>query len=588
MPGLGDIGSFLGSAQGQALGTGLMGLAQQGRSLLGNLGNIGAQGRYMEEYGGLQQSVMDTFNYYAPQLLAAQQAQAGAQYGQFYNPLNPTGTGGVGTQVGAQAFGVQPSQFDASQFQIPSINQQPAEDPGWYPGRILGSLTEQAPGGILGSILAGQWHPGQRLGEFTGLFGGGGDGGLNYQGPGTTGALGTTVSPGEQIPMKAGEEGRAPAETFNIGQFMMEEYQRREQEAMADLTTSGAQTIADLEARYGRGMETLEGMGAQERADIGQAYKELGAGQMQDMYGRGLRGSSVAATMGMGLQREETAEMGRLDERLREQRLGWEAGLSGDVINAQQMLDAQRVQARAGLQQDIIGELGQQRGELMGTTQALGQGEIGMLQYLLNSGLGYQIGLTEPMINALRDVNMGFGNEALNAQIAAISGAGVGGQDYARAMRDAASQAGWMGLGGAGIGAAGTIGAGALIASALTGGGAAAAGGAASVLSDRNAKKNIVPVDCKDTLKRLASIDISRWTYKDDPEDVPHVGPMAQDFHKAFRLGDSDKYIYVTDLGGVALAAIQGLNQRVEELIERVKDLEHESVEAAVPAAGGG
>jgi hypothetical protein len=54
---------------------------------------------------------------------------------------------------------------------------------------------------------------------------------------------------------------------------------------------------------------------------------------------------------------------------------------------------------------------------------------------------------------------------------------------------------------------------------------------------------------------------------------VAHLGPMAQDFKAAFGLGDSDTGIATVDEGGVALAAIQGLNQKVED---RVQALEHE------------
>ncbi|MGP8240136.1 MAG: peptidase S74, partial [Limisphaerales bacterium] len=44
-----------------------------------------------------------------------------------------------------------------------------------------------------------------------------------------------------------------------------------------------------------------------------------------------------------------------------------------------------------------------------------------------------------------------------------------------------------------------------------------------------------------------------------------HLGPMAQDFYAAFSLGADDKHITTIDEGGVALAAIQGLNQKLEE-----------------------
>jgi hypothetical protein len=41
---------------------------------------------------------------------------------------------------------------------------------------------------------------------------------------------------------------------------------------------------------------------------------------------------------------------------------------------------------------------------------------------------------------------------------------------------------------------------------------------------------------------------------------------MAQDFHAAFGLnGSDDKHISTVDESGVALAAIQGLNQKLEK-----------------------
>jgi hypothetical protein len=39
---------------------------------------------------------------------------------------------------------------------------------------------------------------------------------------------------------------------------------------------------------------------------------------------------------------------------------------------------------------------------------------------------------------------------------------------------------------------------------------------------------------------------------------------VAQDFHAAFGLGADDKRIATLDSSGVALAAIQGLNQKLE------------------------
>ncbi|MCL4789493.1 MAG: tail fiber domain-containing protein [Verrucomicrobia bacterium] len=81
--------------------------------------------------------------------------------------------------------------------------------------------------------------------------------------------------------------------------------------------------------------------------------------------------------------------------------------------------------------------------------------------------------------------------------------------------------------------------------------------------SDRNAKENFQPVNPQEVLEKVAALPVSRWNYKDDTR-VRHLGPMAQDFHAAFGLGADDKHIATVDADGVALAAIQGLNEKVE------------------------
>ncbi len=92
--------------------------------------------------------------------------------------------------------------------------------------------------------------------------------------------------------------------------------------------------------------------------------------------------------------------------------------------------------------------------------------------------------------------------------------------------------------------------------------------------SDRNLKENFTPVAPRDVLEKVASMAISRWNFKGDAT-TPHVGPMAQDFHAAFGLGTDDKHIATVDADGVALAAIQGLNQKLEEkLRERDREID--------------
>jgi trimeric autotransporter adhesin len=89
-----------------------------------------------------------------------------------------------------------------------------------------------------------------------------------------------------------------------------------------------------------------------------------------------------------------------------------------------------------------------------------------------------------------------------------------------------------------------------------------------TTLSDRDAKENIEPISVRDILNELVTMPISKWNYKDDPAQRRYIGPMAQDFHSAFGLGDDDKRISTLDSESVALAAIQGLNQKLEQTVK--------------------
>jgi hypothetical protein len=108
-----------------------------------------------------------------------------------------------------------------------------------------------------------------------------------------------------------------------------------------------------------------------------------------------------------------------------------------------------------------------------------------------------------------------------------------------------------------------------------TGGAELAQGATAwTALSDRNAKKNFQPVNVKGVLDKLAAIPIEQWNYKWEKDSaVPNIGPMAQDFKHAFFPGRDDKGISTLEFDGVELAAIQGLNQKMEEKDAEIQDL---------------
>lgn len=81
--------------------------------------------------------------------------------------------------------------------------------------------------------------------------------------------------------------------------------------------------------------------------------------------------------------------------------------------------------------------------------------------------------------------------------------------------------------------------------------------------SDRNIKENFTAVDGLEVLEKVAALPLSEWNYKSEG-GTRHIGPMAQDFKAAFGTGTDDKHISTVDADGVALAAIQGLNQKLE------------------------
>ncbi len=107
---------------------------------------------------------------------------------------------------------------------------------------------------------------------------------------------------------------------------------------------------------------------------------------------------------------------------------------------------------------------------------------------------------------------------------------------------------------------------------AVDGSGAPAAGvrlsagsGSWETLSDVNAKTGFVPVDENQILDRLMALPINTWSYRSQDASIRHIGPTAQDFYSAFRLGTDDRYISTVDEEGVALAAVQALARKVQQ-----------------------
>lgn len=90
--------------------------------------------------------------------------------------------------------------------------------------------------------------------------------------------------------------------------------------------------------------------------------------------------------------------------------------------------------------------------------------------------------------------------------------------------------------------------------------------------SDRNKKTNFQAVATADILTKLCAIPIQKWNYKDGT--MTHIGPMAQDFYAAYKIGLDDKTICAVDADGILMAAVQALANENQILKRQLLGLE--------------
>jgi hypothetical protein len=98
--------------------------------------------------------------------------------------------------------------------------------------------------------------------------------------------------------------------------------------------------------------------------------------------------------------------------------------------------------------------------------------------------------------------------------------------------------------------------------------------------STRSAKTDFQEVNVGDVLESLTALPMTSWRYKAEAADQRHIGPIAEDFQEVFNMGDGE-HLSTIDVGGVAIAGIQGLHQElmakdaeIQNLNERIERLE--------------
>ncbi|MCP3960075.1 MAG: hypothetical protein GY719_19695, partial [bacterium] len=100
------------------------------------------------------------------------------------------------------------------------------------------------------------------------------------------------------------------------------------------------------------------------------------------------------------------------------------------------------------------------------------------------------------------------------------------------------------------------------------------------VLSSREFKTELETLNGTATLDSLVRMPISSWRYTWEESGERRLGPMAEDFTAAFEVGDG-RSISLGDASAVALSAIQGLNQRLFDQLEK-RDTLIQALEARI------
>lgn len=268
-------------------------------------------------------------------------------------------------------------------------------------------------------------------------------------------------------------------------------------------------------------------------------------------------GASAAAISSVGQQ----ADIARQSQARTMARMGVNPS-SGKMMAMQNQMGIQEAAAKAGASTQARNNV-----EIQGYGRKMDAANLGRN---LASNQATSAGI------ALNQGNSAASNSASTGQITA-GGNAILNSGYAGAQAGYAG-AGSTYLGMAGIqqkadsGSSGAFGALGSVAGQYAG---STAGSAqlATMFSDVNMKENIEPVDPAQALESVTQTPVSNWAYKQGikPSDggQTHTGPMAQDVNKTMGEGAAPggKKIDLISMNGIAMAAIQGLNQKVDKIM---------------------
>jgi hypothetical protein len=101
-----------------------------------------------------------------------------------------------------------------------------------------------------------------------------------------------------------------------------------------------------------------------------------------------------------------------------------------------------------------------------------------------------------------------------------------------------------------------------------------AGSGVFNCTSSRTTKENFAAVDGEELLLSLRQLPVTTWNYSAEGAQARHIGPMAEDFYAAFKLGTSNTSIGVQDLGGISIAAVKALEERTAQLQAKTAEVD--------------
>lgn len=195
-------------------------------------------------------------------------------------------------------------------------------------------------------------------------------------------------------------------------------YGQRIQDVLGSLGKDYKSALGDLTGLRSRAMGNLEGMGDQERRDIEQSYGQRDSDIRQQLASSGMGNTTIGATMGLGTEREKRADLGRLEERLRNQKIDLDTSLTQAQSAARERMGSSYADAMAQLS-----------GQGLSSQEAMGQFGAGMESQLGTSALGAQRGLNESamsLLSGLSDRGLSYldkyGGESVDRAMTAAMG----------------------------------------------------------------------------------------------------------------------------------------------------------------------